>query len=181
MHYDGRLTPEELDEQIVKSLDRVRDSAHDMPVFGVVGWTGDVSLGEWIYDGGPHSLQHGDPDAHTTSVQVQTTAAASEARLALFQLRLNFDGPWEGDDFSARFDAYDVPPDEIVEVLLDATPVLFEVWTVGTVSWAAGAFGDFGIAIEARSYPMGDLALGRVTDLEPYIAGRLEWLRRFRA
>jgi hypothetical protein len=177
MRYNGGLTPEELDEEIVRSLDGVRESAGSMPVFGVVGWTGAVSLGEWIYEGGPHSLLHGEPEGHGTSVQVQTTAG--RARDAVFQLRREFDGPWEGDQYTARFDAYDVPPDRIVEVLVDATPVQFDVWSVGDVTWAAGSLGRFGLALEARSYPVDDLALEAVTDLEPYIAGRLAWLRRF--
>ena len=177
MRYDGGLTPEELDEQIVRSLDGVRESAGSMPVFGVVGWTGALSLGEWIYEGGPHSLLHGDPDTHGASVQVQTTS--EPARSAVFQLRRDFDGPWEGDQYSARFDAYDVPPDRLVEVLVGSTPVQFEVWSAGDVSWAAGTLGRFGLAVEARSYPVDDLALEAVDDLEPYIAGRLAWLRRF--
>ena len=179
MRYDGGLTPDELDAEIVRTLERVRASAGSMPVFGVAGWTGAVSLGEWIYEGGPHSLLHGDPDTRAPSVQVRTTEDA--ARSAVFQLRLDFDGPWEGDQYSARFDSYDVPPDTVTEMRVDDTPVVFEVWTHGDVSWAAGSLGGFGLAVEARSYPLDRLALHTVTDLEPYIAGRLEWLRRFRA
>ena len=177
MRYEGGLTPEELDERIVRSLDGVRESAGSMPVFGVVGWTGDVSLGEWIYEGGPHSLLHGDPDGHGASVQVQTTTGP--ARTAVHELRRRFDGPWEGDQYSARFDAYEVPPDRIAEVRIDATPVQFEVWEADDVSWAAGTMGGFGVAVEARSVRVDDLDLVTVSDLEPYIAGRLAWLRRF--
>ncbi|MCS5720347.1 hypothetical protein N1027_19655 [Herbiconiux sp. CPCC 205763] len=71
-------------------------------------------------------------------------------------------------------------PDRIVDLKVDGRREPFEVWVRGPVWWAATMLGGRTLAVVARDVPFEDVALLRVTDIEPYIDGRRLWLRRMR-
>ncbi|WP_382304343.1 hypothetical protein [Herbiconiux sp. UC225_62] len=71
-------------------------------------------------------------------------------------------------------------PDRIVDLKVDGRREPFEVWVRGAVWWAATTLGGRTLAVVARDVPFEDVALLRVTDIEPYIDGRRLWLRRMR-
>ena len=71
-------------------------------------------------------------------------------------------------------------PDRIVDLKVDGRREPFEVWVRGAVWWAATTLGGRTLAVVARDVPFEDVALRRVTDIEPYIDGRRLWLRRMR-
>lgn len=74
----------------------------------------------------------------------------------------------------------DAVPDEIVEIAVDATPVLFELWRNGETWCAAGRYNELGIVLEAHKLQPAAVALGRVFDIEPYIASRRAEISRQR-
>ncbi|MGA1835435.1 hypothetical protein VD659_00755 [Herbiconiux sp. 11R-BC] len=72
-------------------------------------------------------------------------------------------------------------PDRIVDLRVDDRHEPFEVWVRGPLWWAATMLGDRTLAVQARDVPFEDVAFTRVHDLEPYLAGRRDWIRRMRA
>jgi hypothetical protein len=56
-------------------------------------------------------------------------------------------------------------------IVVDAASVVFALWREADRWWAAGHHDGYGLVIEARGIPLGDVRLARVHDLEPYIAG----------
>jgi hypothetical protein len=71
-------------------------------------------------------------------------------------------------------------PDRIVDLKVDGRREPFEVWVRGAVWWAATTLAGRTLAVMARDVPFEDVALRRVTDIEPYLDGRRLWLRRMR-
>jgi len=172
MDLAGRLTPEQMDAVVADAQNRVRASFGSMPVFGVSGWTGPVMIGEWSWLDGSRGLAHGNPDGDGSYVQVHTHP--HDARLAVHDLRMSAAG------VLGTFTDFDSPPDRLAEITVDATPVLFEVWEVDGNAWAGGNYLEHGIVVEARSSSIADLRLQRVIDIEPYLAGQLDLIRRAR-
>lgn len=78
-----------------------------------------------------------------------------------------------------KLEADDTPRDRIMEISVDGTSVLFEVWESSETRWAA-SFADHRIVLEARECPLEGLGLHRVHDLEPYLAGRASVIREMR-
>jgi hypothetical protein len=71
-------------------------------------------------------------------------------------------------------------PDRIVDLKVDGRREPFEVWVRGAVWWAATTLGGRTLAVVARDVPFEDVALLRITEIDPYIDGRRLWLRRMR-
>ncbi|MCU1404425.1 MAG: hypothetical protein JWQ43_728 [Glaciihabitans sp.] len=193
MRYSGKLTPEQLDAVIAQTQQQVRDSAGSLPLFGLAGWTGVMSLGEWIYDGGPHTLAHGDPGgaiepggAGGRFVQVQSDTGDPRHRVQSLQLMATMEAMAKTSTAVDLHGLHSEPArlaDRVVEIIVDATPVLFELWddtdTPGRW-WAAGTYRGCGLAIEASSIDPAQVSLVRVTDLEPYLAGQAARIGRLR-
>jgi hypothetical protein len=168
MHPRGQLTPSEMDAVVADAQNRVRASFGAMPVFGPTGWVGPVMIGEWNWAGGAHGLAHGNPDGTEPYVQVQTHP--HDARQGVNHMRAHSSG-----DFGS-----DAPPDRLTEITVDETPVLFEVWEDELGSWAGGNYLDHGIVVESRRTSIDDLSLHTVDDIEPYLRGQLDLIRRAR-
>jgi len=169
MDTGGQLTPSEMDAVVADAQNRVRASFGSMPVFGPVGWHGPVMIGEWNWAGGAHGLAHGNPDGDEPYVQVQTHP--HDARQGVNHQRANATGD---------FGQFDTPPDRLTEITVDETPVVFEVWEDELNSWAGGNYLEHGIVVESRRANIDDLRLERVVDVEPYLEGQLELIRRAR-
>lgn len=169
MDTGGQLTPSEMDAVVADAQNRVRASFGSMPVFGPVDWDGPVMIGEWNWAGGAHGLAHGNPDGDQPYVQVQTHP--HDARQGVNHRRAHAAGD------VGRPDA---PPDRLTEITVDATPVLFEVWEDDLGSWAGGNYLEHGIVLESRRTRIDDLSLRTVDDIEPYLKGQLDLIRRAR-
>ena len=172
MDSGNRLTAREMDQVVADAQNRVRASFDTMPVFGVTGWTGPVMVGEWSWHDGSRGLAHGNPDGAGSYVQVHTHPA--EARVGVHELRSS------SSDAPGGASTLDGPPDRLAEIVVDATPVVFEVWDDATRSWAGGNYLQHGIVIESRRTDIDDLGLHSVDDIEPYLAGQLDLIRRAR-
>ena len=171
MDLGAQLTPEQMDAVVLDAQNRVRESFDGMPVFGVSGWSGPLMIGEWSWRDGSRGLAHGTPDGGSF-VQVHTHP--DDARLAVHDLRMSAAG------VLGTFTDFDSPPDRLAEIVVDETPVLFEVWEDERNAWAGGNYLDHGIVVEARRADLDDLRLRQVTDIEPYLEGQLELIRRAR-
>ena len=57
---------------------------------------------------------------------------------------------------------------------------LFEVWEDDLGSWAGGNYLEHGIVVESRRTRIDDLSLRTVDDIEPYLKGQLDLIRRAR-
>ena len=180
-----RLSPDEFWERIDESERSVRDSAAAWPSYAVVDWAGPAMVGEWAFGSGPHAIVHGNPLATRRDVDDVVLAGLEEphivvrtgdddARGTVHRLRRAASRP--GDER----DADGAPPDEIAEVVVGSTPVLFEVWHERDGWWAGGAYHDDVIVIEARGVEPETVRLCRVLDIEPFLRQRREWIARLR-
>jgi hypothetical protein len=100
-------------------------------------------------------------------IQWRLTLAARESR-------------WVSDELDVSPETYDVTPDDLVEIQVGQTPVLFELWHDDDVWFAGGTCGSSSIALQGRKVNPGELRLGRLRDLEPLIIARNEWIADMR-
>jgi hypothetical protein len=177
------LSPEEFWARIAASEQRMRESAAILPIYGVAGWSGSLMVGDWDWKNGQLvtvGLAHGHPSGDGPSVQVQTTVL--HPRTAVASLRMaHLAAPHDKDDFQRRRREADAAATGHVDIAVDSVPVPFGVWNDGDPWWAAAQQADYGLILEARHMAMDQLALIRVHDIEPYLAGRRAHLRVPRA
>ncbi len=64
---------------------------------------------------------------------------------------------------------------EGVEIPVDGEPVSFELLTDGWYWVAQSERGDLVVTLEARDFPLAQVQLVQVTNLEPYLAGPEVW------
>jgi len=188
-----RLSPEEMTAHVRALQQQVRESAPEMPLYGLAEWTGWRAIGDWQFRGGPHGLSYGSsPGGQPTRLSptplddeatVQVHTSIGNPRQAVSHLRVNFEINLPGAtvDFENMPSYLDTVPDRLVEITVDATPVLFEVWDAGEHSYAGGVYLDHPLAIHTHGTSLDDLALVTISDLEPYLAGQLDWITRARA
>ncbi|MFB2581307.1 hypothetical protein ACEXQD_08645 [Herbiconiux sp. P15] len=72
-------------------------------------------------------------------------------------------------------------PDRIEQIEVEGLEQPFELWERGDRWWAATTLSGRTLAVEARGVTPAGVALHRIADVEPYLAGRRAWLRRIRA
>ncbi|HWU48061.1 MAG TPA: hypothetical protein VN133_14990 [Humibacter sp.] len=188
MEWAERLTPDEFWERIDAGERSLRDSAAAWPSYTVAGWQGPAMVGEWAFGDGVHAIVHGDPLATRRDADDLVLAGLEEphvlvrtgdddARRTVHLLRRAASRPGEAFDVASVAHA---APDEIAEIVVESTPVLFEVWRDPDCWWAAGSYRDDVIVIEARGLQPASLRLVRVADIERFIAQRREWIIRLR-
>lgn len=182
MHIAGQLSPEEFWARIATSEQQVRDSADILPIYGLAGWSGPLMIGDWGWENGQLvtvGLGHGDPSGHGPAVHVRTTV--HDPRTAVASLRMaHLGAPHDEADFLRRRREAEAAPTERVDVRVDSVPVRFEVWNDGDRWWAAAQHADYGLVVEGLRTALDRLALVRVHDIEPYLAGRRAHLRALR-
>ncbi|WP_448003230.1 hypothetical protein [Agromyces bauzanensis] len=185
MQFAGQLTPEEFWATVDAGDDEVRRTFAERPVYGVVGWSGPAMLSEWSFGDGIRSLAFRPADgipsvdlAVDRGPGVDVLVDVAEPR-RLVALRLARDAmagagvpPWPMPDAP--------PPDLIVDLVVDGIAEPFELWERDSRARAAGRVGSVTVVVEAVDLPIGNLALERVTDIEPLIAERRRWLRELR-
>ena len=193
MHIAGRLSPEEMDNHVRALQQKVRETAPELPLYGLTAWSGWRAIGEWAFEGGPHALNYGSsptgqptqlpgsPALDKSSVQVHTTMGHPRQAVSHLRVNVEINLPGAVVDFENMPSYLDTVPDRLVEISVEATPVLFEVWDSDGHSYAGGVYLDHPLAIHTHRASLEDLSLATVTDLEPYLAGQLDWITRARA
>jgi hypothetical protein len=176
MRVTGQLSPEEFWDRITAGEQRMRDSAAVLPVYRLADWAGPVLTGDWEWEDDAlvtAGIAHGDPDG--PGVHVRTTTHDPRAEVA--RLRRPVPAPAEN-LVAATPAAVEIWADG--EILVDGTPVAVELWRDGERWWAAGAHDGRGLVLAGNRVPVQDVALVRVRDLEPFLAGRRDFLRALR-
>ncbi|WP_253829501.1 hypothetical protein [Prauserella aidingensis] len=158
----------------------MRDTAGDLPLFGHQAWTGILLTGRWSFrdDGTGRAttigLEHGDPDdeqAPWLHVLVTCGSADSLVRdLHVEQVRR---------DRRATVPVERAPSDQRqVEIVVDGRPRTFRFWETGDCWYAACELDQqHAVVLAARHVDPADVALIPVHDIEPYLAGRRDWIR----
>jgi hypothetical protein len=138
-------------------------------------------VGDWQWlDGELVSvgLAHGAPDGDAPYLSAITTMRDPTQDAASLRV-LRSGRPWDTDDVVRRLDDPDAGG-EPASIAVDAEPVGLVVWRDGDRWWAAGHHRGYGVVLDARSIRVGEVALTRVDDIEPYITGDRVWLRERR-
>lgn len=179
MRIAGRLSPEEFWARIAVGEQRIRDSAATLPTYGVADWPRLLMVGDWGWEDSllvTVGLAHGVATGDGPAVHVRTTV--HDPRSAVASLRMASAGaPHDKSDLLRRREAAVAPSDQI-DVLVDFAPVRFEVCNDGDDRWLAAAeHTGYGLIVESRRTTVDSLALVRVHDVEPYLAGRRANLR----
>lgn len=160
----------------------IRSTAAVLPCYGLLGWSGLRMIGDWESENNrlvTAGLAHGAPDGPGPMLQVLTTARDPHADVA--SLRMAASGQPTGEhDFLRRQGKFDAEGGESVTIKVDSVDVDFTVWRDEDCWWAAGQHHERGLVLEGCCVEVDDVALERVYNLEPYIAGRRAHLRELR-
>ncbi len=168
--------------RIAAGEQRIRESVAILPIYGVVGWSGSLMVGDRGWENGQEvmaGLAHGDPDGDGPAVHVRTTV--HDPRAAVASLRMAHLGtPHDKDDCLRRRHQAEVAPTGHVAIPVNTVPVRFEIWDEDDRWWAAAPQAEHGLVVEGRRTAVDWLALTRLYDVEPYLAGRRAHLRALR-
>lgn len=116
---------------------------------------------------------------HGPMLQVITTARDPQVDVA--SLRMAASGqPIGEDDFLRGPGRFDAEGGESLKIKVDSVDVDVTVWRDGDRWWTAGQHHERGLVLQGCCFEVDDLALERVYDLEPYVAGRRAHLRALR-
>lgn len=180
MEWAGRLTPEEFWAVVADGEQQVRESAARLPVYGLVAGPTPAMVGEWGFEGGARVIVYGEP----AEWREDAVIPGLEEPHAI--VRTGDDTPRSGAAVLLRdagiLDpaADSAPPDDILEVVVEATPVLFELWRAPGRWWAAGRYHEDVIAFAGVGVRPEECRLVRVADVEPLLAERRDWIARMR-
>lgn len=181
MELGGWLTPDEFWRQYDESESRVRESAGELPCFGVNGWSGPVAIGEWDHGSRPPvtvSLLHG--SAPGPELQVRTTSQ-DPRRTVVFHRMMAEETPLRGtDDFLDRQRLLEAEPAEELIILVSGERVSFDLWRESKRWWAAGMHAGYGLVLEGKGLAPEPIALESVRNIEPYLTGSRERVRAAR-
>ncbi|GAA1238789.1 hypothetical protein GCM10009676_24220 [Prauserella halophila] len=169
----------------------MRDTAGDLPLFGQQAWNGILLTGPWSFrdDGTGRAttigLEHGDPDDESVPwLRVLSTCDPADhlVRELRFERTLGdrgATGPVDRETVRASRRRTDVSSAESqVEIMVDGQPRTFRRWDTGERWYAAWEPDhEHAIVIAARHLDPADVALVPVHDIEPYLAGRRDWIR----
>ncbi|MCP2179382.1 hypothetical protein LY12_000644 [Prauserella alba] len=179
---------------------RMRDTAADLPLFGQPSWPGIRMTGQWAFrdDGTGRAsmigLTHGDPDDETVPwLQLLSTCGPADHLVQDLRFERTLGGhgvtgpvdtgpvdtgPVDRETVLAHRRRTDVTPAQSqAEIMVDGRPRTFRRWDAGDRWYAAWEPGhEHAVAIAARHVDAADVALVRVHDIEPYLAGRREWI-----
>jgi hypothetical protein len=177
----GRLTPDEFWDQFTRTEQQINATFGQLPVFGLDGWAGPVSLGEWDLGSRPPmtvSVMHGTP-GNGPGLQVWTTRQDPRHTVVLYRVMAN--GPAEDEaEFAARQQRLDAEQGEQIRIRVDGEPEPFTLWDDPGRWWAAGRHHGHGIILDGRDIDPGTVALHEVHDLDPYLAGTRTLIRTLR-
>jgi len=181
MRFSGRLTPEQFWAHVSSMEDQVRAQAHLLPLYGLAQWDGPRMVGDWGTANGELTtvgLYHGEPDdGPRVHVMVDTRDPGDPVQ----ERRMSaVDHEADRDAVMAALDRAASPATATVTISVDGNPEIFDHWVDGTTWYAARQHGEHALVIEAHDVSPDDVAVVRVDDVEPYLAGRRAWIRHKR-
>src|SRR5205807_5514057 len=155
-----------------------------LPCRGVADWPGWLMLGDWSRRDGQlisAGLVHGrgevdDDELPRVEVMVGTGTPEDLVRQRLLNVAL----PRQPDERGV-LDAMgraNSAPTGTVTISVDGSPAIFDQWVHRQTWFAARRQDGHALAVEARHIRPDELAIVRVPDIEPYLAGRRANLRR---
>jgi len=178
MRIVGHLTPDEFWRRVESSEEQVRAGTSSIPIYGVSGWGGPIMIGDWEWEDKDlilAGLAHGTPDADSCVGVVTTvhdprrqTARSMERAIGLTPIDV---------DYERRHRAIQDATGSGVQIRVDGRATTFTIWGGRERWWAAGTVDGLGVVLEARRYPLEQVELARVDDVEPYLAGWREYIR----
>lgn len=180
MELAGGLTPDEFWDQYDDVEKLVRDSAGELPCFGVSGWRGPIAVGEWDLGSRPPvtvSLVHG--SALGPEIHVRTTSQ-DPRRTVLFQRMMTQGPPADTNDLLESQQVLDAEPAEELPIPVDGHLVSFTIWRETERWWGAGTYAGSGLVLDVRGIIPGSLALESVHDIEAYLNGSRAKIRATR-
>lgn len=186
MKLTGWLGPKEFWDRYDQMEQLVRESAGELPCYGLQGWSGPIAIGEWDLGSRPPnavglvygSVESG-PYLRTSTLRTSTTSG--DPRMAVAHRRLAAGGPpASGEELAHRLGALLSEPGEEVAIPVDDLPEVFEIWRDADGWWAGGQHSGNGLVLEGRGMEPASLALRRIPDVEPYLKGRRAQIREAR-
>ncbi|MEY9864068.1 hypothetical protein ABH935_009722 [Catenulispora sp. GAS73] len=184
MKITGKLSPQEFWARMDEGDARVRAESGALPLFGVADWTGPRMTGDWGWVNDrltSAGLAHGDRQGTGAFIHVKTTT--DDPTEAALGHRMGAHLPLtDPEQFPTLRNRLRTDPGTPTTVTIDDEPHDFHQWSAPDGTWlAAGHHGETALIIEASAaVDITQLRLIRVTDIEPYIAGRRAHLRRLR-
>jgi hypothetical protein len=180
------LGPEEFWDRYDQMEQLVRESAGELPCYGLLGWSGPMTIGEWDLGSRPpmvvgvvYGSEESGPYLRTSTLQTSTTVG--DPRMTIAHRRLAEGGPpSSGQDLEERLSALLSAPSNMVAMPVDGTPESFEMWRDADRWWASGRHGGNGLILEGRDVEPASLSLHRVPDIGPYLDGRRAQIRAAR-
>jgi hypothetical protein len=182
MQVGGRLTAEEFWARVDAMEQRVRGAASVLPCYGLAEWSGLRLSGDWEWEDGrlrTAGLAHGDPVGDGPGLHVRTVVGNPRSEVTSLRMRDRGD-PHDTEQRLRRHREAETVTDNDIELPVDGVPVRFQTWRERELWWGAAEHAGFGLVVEARRMPPESVALVRVYDIEPYLAGRRQRLRELR-
>ena len=178
MRIVGHLTPDEFWRRVESGEEQVRAGASSIPTYGLSGWGGPIMIGDWEWENKElilAGLAHGTPDADSC-VEVVTTVHDPRRQAVRSMERAIGLTPIDADYERRHRAIQDVTGGE-VQIRVDGRATTFTTWGGRERWWAAGTVDGLGVVLETRRYPLEQVDLVRIDDVEPYLAGRREYIR----
>ncbi|WP_172979826.1 hypothetical protein [Agromyces agglutinans] len=186
MHFAGKLTPDEFWATVDQTEAEVRRGFGLRPAYTVSGWAGRTMLAEWAFgERGIRSVvcvaddwKGADPTGADAVPRVEVLVDDVEPRQlvahrqGLERLAAGDGPPWPVEPPEA--------PDAVIDLPVDGVAEPFELWIGDARAWAAGRIGTAGVLVVAVGYPMVDVSLERLRDIDPLLAERRRWIRAVR-
>ncbi|WP_415975976.1 hypothetical protein [Rhodococcus sp. 077-4] len=177
MDVTGHLSPDEFWRHIDRSVDRVRLGADGIRLFGLKGWKGATMIGDWEWADDRLScagLMHGTP-SDDVSIQINSVVGDPFDEMARAVGRAVGFAPSESDYGNRYREIRDAVP-----ILADDVRTDFTSWGGHNRWWAAGEVDGVSLVIESRNFPVEDIDLIEIEDVDPYLAGWQDHLRTVR-
>lgn len=174
MHAGDPFPPDEFWAHQRDIENHVRAASAAMAIYGLRWWDGPVMLGPWEWENDAvvmAGLRHGDPERDgEPCVDVYVTDADPSrkvVKLMMSAMGLTAFSP----NYKERRAALHAAAPTPTRVTVDDASVTFDAFGGDSRWWASGTVGSTGIVAEGRNCAPTELALTRVDDIEPYLAG----------
>lgn len=180
MDVNDRLAPKEFWSFVQNSADQVRRSFAELPLFAPTQWPGPVMVGEWSFDRGLRGLMHGLPGRGMPYINVMASVRDVHHSARTLWRRNRGPRPRYRVDRYRSMDNFDAESPQQRLMLVDGSWRDFDVWEEDNHWWAVAEGSECRILLEAENINPSKMALVTVDDIEPYIAGRNQWIREQR-
>lgn len=181
MQISGRMTPEQFWRHIDETDAQVRLAAATTRLFGLEQWDESIMIGDWGWESQrlqTAGLAYGTPD---DDVSVHIATVIGDPRREAFREISRATGVLPSNPaYKDERRRIQESRGEAVTLRIDGVGVEFEMWGGPSRWWAAGHVDGVGITIEGRNYPVEQLSLIEVHDVEPYLLGRRTFLQAAR-